>query len=290
MSSYRRLISYIYAYEGKKKGKNIGFVKLEAKEGQCKLGLNVKKVYVEGNDMGVYLLGKDGQETFLSNVFIRNGCGEFRTVVDAVNVMGTGNSLDTYYGLTIHDVKNSWRSYTTIWEDSVSHMAQEELPGTQDKSVPQDQVVSKVVKEIESEIAKEENRKTGEENIRTRAAELGMSAAARMPEPVRKSGTEDSRNSEVSAEREQESPVSAGLPNNRMPGSEGGMMRRGGSQGPMRQPAQPRQANQAGQMNQIRPQGQPAPSSRPVQPNQPDRIMEQEKVIVDFSRDRKSVV
>lgn len=186
MSSYRRLISYIYAYEGKKKGKNIGFVKLEAKEGQCKLGLNVKKVYVEGNDMGVYLLGKDGQETFLSNVFIRNGCGEFRTVVDAKNVMGTGNSLDTYCGLTIHDVKNSWRSYTTIWEDSVSHMAQEELPGAQDKSVPQDQVVSKVVKEIESEIAKEENRKSDEENVRTRAAEIGTSAFVQVPETAEK--------------------------------------------------------------------------------------------------------
>ena len=28
MSDYRRLISYIYEYEGKEKGKNVGFVKL----------------------------------------------------------------------------------------------------------------------------------------------------------------------------------------------------------------------------------------------------------------------
>ena len=27
MTGYRRLISYIYAYEGEEKGKNIGFVK-----------------------------------------------------------------------------------------------------------------------------------------------------------------------------------------------------------------------------------------------------------------------
>ena len=37
MSNYRRLISYIYAYEGEVKGKNIGFVKLESRGGQCKL-------------------------------------------------------------------------------------------------------------------------------------------------------------------------------------------------------------------------------------------------------------
>ena len=35
MTGYRRLISYIYAYEGEEKGKNIGFVKLESRNGQC---------------------------------------------------------------------------------------------------------------------------------------------------------------------------------------------------------------------------------------------------------------
>ena len=49
MTSYRRLISYIYAYEGKTKGKNIGFAKLESRNGQCKLSVNVKKVYVGGS-------------------------------------------------------------------------------------------------------------------------------------------------------------------------------------------------------------------------------------------------
>ena len=46
MSDYRRLISYIYEYEGKEKGKNVGFVKLEARNGQCRLNLSVKKVYM----------------------------------------------------------------------------------------------------------------------------------------------------------------------------------------------------------------------------------------------------
>ena len=117
MSDYRRLISYIYEYEGKIKGKNVGFVKLEARNGQCRLNLNVKKVYVGGNAIGVYLLGKNGAETFLGNIFIRGGNGEFRATLDAANVESSGNGLDTYYGLTVHDVKNPWRSYTTIWED-----------------------------------------------------------------------------------------------------------------------------------------------------------------------------
>ena len=118
MSDYRRLISYIYEYEGKEKVKNVGFVKLEARNGQCRLHVNVKRMYVGGNAIGVYLLGKDGEKTFLGNVFARGGAGEFRATLDAKNVEGSGRELDTYYGLVVHDVKNSWRSYKTVWEDA----------------------------------------------------------------------------------------------------------------------------------------------------------------------------
>ena len=67
MSNYRRLISYIYAYEGTVKGKNIGFAKLEARNGQCRISVSVKKGYVGANDLGVYLLS-DSQEIFLGRI------------------------------------------------------------------------------------------------------------------------------------------------------------------------------------------------------------------------------
>lgn len=198
MSDYRRLISYIYEYEGKEKGKNVGFVKLEARNGQCRLNLSIKKVYVGGNAIGVYLLGKNGTETFLGNIFIRGGNGEFRATVDAADVEGSRNGLDTYYGLTVHDVKNSWRSYTTIWEDAVLPEtnevmtpvpagvpagdalrllpAHEVLPGSGEvKAAP---VVSSVVKEIEAEIAREEERKSQGIPAFAHAAEVGGNAAS----------------------------------------------------------------------------------------------------------------
>ena len=116
MADYRRLISYIYEYEGKKKGKNVGFAKLEARNGQCRINVNVKRIYMGGNAIGAYLLGTGGRETFLGNVFVRGGNGEFRVNVDAKNVEGSGTGLDTYFGLSVHDVKNSWRCYKTIWQ------------------------------------------------------------------------------------------------------------------------------------------------------------------------------
>lgn len=184
MSDYRRLISYIYEYEGKTKGKNVGFVKLEARNGQCRLNVNIKRMYVGGNAIGVYLLGRESQKTFLGNMFVRNGNGEFRATVDASNVEGSGVGLDTYYGLTVHDVKNSWRSYTTMWEDpaiaeaemsepvksdaSTGPIAQDVLPGTESDKPVQMEEFSNVIREIEEELNMEE----------THAAELAVGNGA----------------------------------------------------------------------------------------------------------------
>lgn len=124
MSNYRRLISYIYAYEGGIKGKNIGFAKIEARNGQCKISVNVKKVYVGSSDMGVYLLTGE-TEIMLGKIFIRNGSGEFRTSVLVTNVENSGRTMDQCYGLTIHSVEDSWQAYTTIWEDAAAQAAVE---------------------------------------------------------------------------------------------------------------------------------------------------------------------
>lgn len=46
MAGYRRLISYIYAYEGEEKREKHWFhLKLEARNRQCRLSINVKKIY-----------------------------------------------------------------------------------------------------------------------------------------------------------------------------------------------------------------------------------------------------
>ena len=156
MSNYRRLISYIYAYEGGIKGKNIGFAKIETRGIQCKITVSVKRIYVGGNDIGVYLLAGE-QEIYLGNIFIRGGSGEFRTVVSASDIEHSGITVEQCFGLTIHDVKNTWRSYTTIWEDAVAHAAEVELKNASptdqntDRSAISEEQIKKAVREIEEE-------------------------------------------------------------------------------------------------------------------------------------------
>ncbi len=139
MADFRRLISYIYEYEGHVKGKNVGFVKLEARNGMCKLHVNVKKLYMGSGDMGVYLM-TGRQEIFLGNIFLRNGTGEFRTMVQVMDVQESGETMDECYGLTIHGKGENWRIYTTIWEDAVAQAAQLTLESVTSEQVLEDKV------------------------------------------------------------------------------------------------------------------------------------------------------
>ena len=159
MSNYRRLISYIYAYEGGVKGKNIGFAKIETRGIQCKITVSVKRIYVGGNDIGVYLLAGE-QEIYLGNIFIRGGSGEFRATVSVNDIERSGFNMDQCFGLTIHDVKNTWRSYTTIWEDAVAHAAAVDLENTDSavkvNSAISEEQIKKAVQEIEKEFPLED--------------------------------------------------------------------------------------------------------------------------------------
>lgn len=122
MSNFRRLISYIYAYEGGVKGKNIGFAKIDIRGDQCRIQVNVKMVYVGSNEIGVYLLSPK-VELLLGRIFIRNGSGEFRININSSNIEGSGLRMEECYGLTVHDVDSTWQCYTTIWDDEMTQAA-----------------------------------------------------------------------------------------------------------------------------------------------------------------------
>ncbi len=161
MSNYRRLISYIYSYEGGKKGKNVGYAKIEVRNGRCKIHVNVKNIYVGSSDIGVYLLAP-GHEIMLGKIFVRSGLGEFRANADADNIEDSGFDSDQCYGLTIHDVGSTWQCYTTIWDDAVSQSAEIQLAdvtsekarekeGKTEDAIPRKSVADEIAREIEAE-------------------------------------------------------------------------------------------------------------------------------------------
>lgn len=194
MSNYRRLISYIYAYEGGIKGKNIGFAKIETRGIQCKITVSVKRIYVGGNDIGVYLLAGE-QEIYLGNIFIRGGSGEFRATVSVNDIEHSGINMDQCFGLTIHDVKNTWRSYTTIWEDAVAHAAEVDLEHTKsavkDTSDISEEQIKKAVQEIEKEFPLNESNSKGTESLKSQEKDVPSRTEGTVPagsEPSQEEG------------------------------------------------------------------------------------------------------
>ena len=180
MANYRRLISYIYAYEGGTKGKNVGFAKIENRKDQCRIQVSVRNVYVGSQDIGVYLMSTGG-ERLLGKIFIRGGAGEFRCIVP-IGETGAEVNMDQCYGLTIHSIGDSWQSYTTIWEDAVAHAAEvdlsdavsEKLEQKEMEQIPPDQIPDQplaentirqpsVAEAIEAELEAEEQKVPWEE-------------------------------------------------------------------------------------------------------------------------------
>ncbi|MDF2888712.1 MAG: hypothetical protein K0R23_3097, partial [Lacrimispora sp.] len=142
---------------------------------QCKITVSVKRIYVGGNDIGVYLLAGE-QEIYLGNIFIRGGSGEFRATVSENDIERSGINMDQCFGLTIHDVKNTWRSYTTIWEDAVAHAAAVDLEHTDsaanENSAISEEQIKKAVQEIEKEFPLEDEGSRAEKRMPLRTESL----------------------------------------------------------------------------------------------------------------------
>lgn len=214
MSNYQRVISYIYAYEGGVKGKNIGFAKLETRGTQCRISVSLKRIYVGGNPIGVYLLSGE-EEIRIGILFARNSAGEFRTAVNVRNVEGSGRSLEECYGLTVHDTESAWRCYTTIWEDAVAHAAEVDLADVtaaqirekEEKKAAQIKKQSQKMEAVEAEreVSLPELSESGEERGEEEQAGLETKEAGQevnLPEPS-ESGEVRKKEEQVKLETEE---------------------------------------------------------------------------------------
>lgn len=196
MSNYQRLISYIYTYESGLKGKNVGFAKLETRNSQCRLTVNVKKVVPVGSPLGVYLLSGDGEQR-IGTLFSRNGAGEFRALLNADRVEGSGRPLQEFFGLSIHEAENAGHSYTTIWEDAAMNAAE----AVEEEEKNADRSQEKLQSRQEEERA-DQAEESGPESEAEEALEKQEKEAGRPEKEEQKPEEEDSE-----AEEEEIKPV-----------------------------------------------------------------------------------
>ena len=103
MSDFKRWFSYIFSYDTGGRRRNIGFAKVDAREGKCRLQICVRGIYGSDGrklDVGIYSWGPDGpQRASVGKLYIRGGAGEYTAVTKTDNLFDSGMSLEKSGGL-----------------------------------------------------------------------------------------------------------------------------------------------------------------------------------------------
>ena len=121
MAEYRRFVSYIYAYDRGIKSKNVGFAKMEVRNGECRIHVNIKGAFAaSGKELETYLFHREEEMllgTWMGSFSIKNGNGEFKAVTSADNIGGSGLPLEEMNGVLLRHKGEEARIYASGWDD-----------------------------------------------------------------------------------------------------------------------------------------------------------------------------
>lgn len=196
MADYKRLVSYIYAYPGGVRDKNVGFAKAEVRNGQFKLTVSVKGVYTDTPELfGVYVMvdGKKHQPggfTLLKTgtVMVNQGIGQYQDLFNPMNINQSGYTFEDISGIALARENEDFYRMFSLWEDCILN--------TEDITFahPEAAAASNPVVQADSEevsVKEQENRTTGQEAERKSAE---MSGNVRESETVRRNAEDVSEN------------------------------------------------------------------------------------------------
>ena len=117
MSDYKRFVSYIYGYKQGEKGESTGFVKVNARGGECRIWVHVRGFYTHHQEpyrVYAFKQKKEGLEgQYLGELESRNGALEWDGVTKTDSLMG-GFSLEESRGIYI---EGGNRIYAAEWDD-----------------------------------------------------------------------------------------------------------------------------------------------------------------------------
>lgn len=121
MADYKRLVSYVYTYEYGKKSNNVGFVKVDSRNGMCKIIINFKLSYMPSlNPLKVYFLKREDKSLIgilLGIGKISGSTYEFKDITNSINIKGSGYGLDEMSGIYICDELNKNIIYASEWDN-----------------------------------------------------------------------------------------------------------------------------------------------------------------------------
>lgn len=181
MLDYRRFISYLYSYVEGEKGVNVGYIRCEQRQGNCRFTLNLlDRQGIEGGRYKVYLYKVNEEERpigyYLDEILIRRCNAELRKQTSSENVWNTNHRLEDFDGvIAIYDKDHM---YVSQWSDEPMQLSQfQTYREWQQQRVPEQPVYQK------------ESEGLALHAVELKTVELAMESEAMEPEvmePMRK--------------------------------------------------------------------------------------------------------
>lgn len=120
MPEYKRFVTYLFQYENAKKGKNCGFAKVEVRQNQCRIELQVKG-YQE-KKLPVYLFVSEHEKPkgiYIGELNIKSGMGNGVFLFTAEHIYETPYGINDIKGLYLTVEKDSF--IASQWDDTEIH-------------------------------------------------------------------------------------------------------------------------------------------------------------------------
>lgn len=118
MPDYKRLVSYIYNYEDGMKKNNVGYARVEARNGQCKYTLHIAAPSLNDKELQVYIFRRNKEGLagiLLGNILVKNGTGDYKTVTDSRHIMNSEYGIEDMGGIVLYLSERKF--FATAWDD-----------------------------------------------------------------------------------------------------------------------------------------------------------------------------
>lgn len=127
MAGMKRFVTYIYAYEEKKKGSNVGFAKIEIRGEECRIEVHLRGAYVKTARCDAYLFrAVDGsmEGVCIGEVRLLNGKGDFAVSVRANHIGESTLGIYDMEGILL--LGDGGQFYMSRWKEGEAFAAAKE--------------------------------------------------------------------------------------------------------------------------------------------------------------------
>ena len=118
MAEYKRMILYMYQYEDGVKKKNVGYARVESRNGQCRVTLHMQLLGIMDGVFPTYMIQRrdnDMDLIYLGDSILKNQVMDCRLITKASNIGDSGYGLSEMGGILLF--LNEKVFYATQWDD-----------------------------------------------------------------------------------------------------------------------------------------------------------------------------